>query len=348
MRLRWLSLLPVMFAATCSDNKEAQTICEPGTEIFCRCRGGAPGTKLCADDGNGFGECRLADGECTEIPPETTAEQTGVGGGPATTVGAGGSGGVPGGCSHDLCEPGIALVPGCDPCVTELCGTVDPYCCDQLAGQMGQWDEMCIAEAQKVCGLSCGGSSSVQASSASSSSGGPTCFSVELLIPGDLVITEIMNDSSSLPDTQGEWFEIYNTQSDCIDAKGIVIESQNDPKPHVIASSVIVPPKSYVVVCKDKATLAAIGVSCAYSVGTAISLGNGSDTLYLKAGTDLVDGVAYTSGVIQPVGASRTLDPTKLDHKSNDLETNWCVAKSFISGGTGDRGTPGKPNDACK
>lgn len=354
MRPHWLSLLPMLFAATCGDPKAPQSICAPGTEIFCRCRGGAPGTKLCNDDGNGFGECLQADGTCTEIPEVTSAEEAA-----ATTTtsggGVGGAGGATASCSHDLCEVGDPLEVGCDPCVTELCTTIDPFCCNKLEGQNGTWDAMCLQGVQKVCGIDCGvppttTSSSVSGSgsTSSTSTGGPQCFPIDLLIPGDLVITEMMNDSSSLSDAQGEWFEIYNTQSDCLELKGLVIESQNDPKPHTVATSLIVPGKSYAVLCRDKNALSTLGVLCDYSYGGAINLGNSSDTLYLKADLLLVDGVAYTSGVIMPVGATRSLDPTKIDHKLNDSETNWCIAKSFITGSSGDRGTPGLPNDTCK
>lgn len=345
MRLRWLSLLSLFFAATCTASKSAQTLCEPGTEIFCRCRGGDPGTKLCNDAGDGFSECRLADGECTEIPDPTTDQATST-----TSTGVGGAGGAAA-CIHDLCEPGAALELGCDPCTTDLCTSVDPFCCDKLQSQKGQWDEMCISEAKNICGLQCADptttSTSSGGSTTSSSSGGPMCIDIQLMIPGDLVVTEFMNDSSSLPDTQGEWIEIYNTQKDCIELQGLTIESANDPKPHVIGASVIVPPKGYAVLCKDKATLAGIGVACDYSVGSSINLGNTTDTINLKAASLLVDGVAYTSTVIHPVGAARQLDPMKVSHKLNDDEHNWCAATSFINGMSGDRGTPGKANTAC-
>ncbi|MBM4374731.1 MAG: lamin tail domain-containing protein [Deltaproteobacteria bacterium] len=350
MRPHWLSFVPLLFVVTCGDSKSSQTICAPGTEIFCRCRGGAPGTKLCADDGGGFGECRQADGECTEIPEVTSAEESST---TTTGGGVGGAGGAPSQCSHDLCEVGVALEIGCDECVTSICTSIDPFCCDKLEGQMGSWDAMCLQGVQKICGIDCGiapstSASSSSSSAASSSSGGPQCFPIDLLIPGDLVITELMNDSSSLSDAQGEYFEIYNTQSECLELKGLVIESQNDPKPYVIPTSLVLPGKSYALLCRDKNALAGLGVTCDHAYGGGINLGNSSDTLYLKAGILLLDGVAYGSSVIMPVGASRNLDPSKLDHKQNDVETNWCVSKSFISGSSGDRGTPGLPNDLCK
>jgi len=48
-------------------------------------------------------------------------------------------------CSHDICISGVALVSGCDPCVTQICA-VDPFCCDN------SWDSLCISEVETVCG----------------------------------------------------------------------------------------------------------------------------------------------------------------------------------------------------
>lgn len=54
------------------------------------------------------------------------------------------------GCAHDLCTAGAALVSGCDPCVTSVCGA-DPYCCST------SWDGICVGEVSSVCGNSCPG-----------------------------------------------------------------------------------------------------------------------------------------------------------------------------------------------
>jgi hypothetical protein len=51
-------------------------------------------------------------------------------------------------CSHDICVTGIALVPGCEPCVTQICG-VDPFCCNN------SWDSQCVGEVGSICGLAC-------------------------------------------------------------------------------------------------------------------------------------------------------------------------------------------------
>ncbi|WP_437321325.1 hypothetical protein [Sorangium sp. So ce385] len=52
------------------------------------------------------------------------------------------------GCSHDVCDTGVALDAGCDWCVSEVCAQ-DPYCCNNA------WDDRCVGTANNVCGLTC-------------------------------------------------------------------------------------------------------------------------------------------------------------------------------------------------
>jgi hypothetical protein len=83
--MRWyqtfipLCLVAVAAAASCSGDDGA-TLCEPGSNVFCRCRGGAAGTKACNEAGDAFGPCEGDDGSCSEVPDETTS--AGAGGGP--------------------------------------------------------------------------------------------------------------------------------------------------------------------------------------------------------------------------------------------------------------------------
>lgn len=47
-----------MAATSCAKDNPVQTLCDPGSEVFCRCRGGdESSTKTCNADGTGFGEC---------------------------------------------------------------------------------------------------------------------------------------------------------------------------------------------------------------------------------------------------------------------------------------------------
>jgi hypothetical protein len=78
---------PVLVLASlhACKSEEVAGLCNPGDEIFCRCRGGDPGTKPCQEDGNTFGEC----GPCEERPTTGPGEQ----GSPASSSSSSGPGG---------------------------------------------------------------------------------------------------------------------------------------------------------------------------------------------------------------------------------------------------------------
>lgn len=91
LRYTFLALFVVTLgwtsAVSCGGGDD--TLCTPGENIFCKCRGGADGTKLCKQDGQSFEECVTEDGACTEIP-ETTSNTSGPHG--ATAASSTGSG----------------------------------------------------------------------------------------------------------------------------------------------------------------------------------------------------------------------------------------------------------------
>lgn len=66
--------LAITFVACGDSGTEPE--CEPGLEVFCKCRGGVPGTKTCLDDGFSYGECATTEGPCPEIPDTTSSGPT--------------------------------------------------------------------------------------------------------------------------------------------------------------------------------------------------------------------------------------------------------------------------------
>ena len=71
-------LLVSLFASACGDSTSEQ-VCTPGTEVFCKCRGGSvQGTQTCADDGQSLGECTTPEGECPSIGTGTTDGPIGI------------------------------------------------------------------------------------------------------------------------------------------------------------------------------------------------------------------------------------------------------------------------------
>jgi len=320
--------------------------------------GGADTGDVGGDDSTGAGTNTTGAGGTTGVGPGSTTgagagttTTSGTGGAPTTTgVGAGtttsGSGGTNsssastssssstasstsatsssssggGTCAHDVCSQGIALTPGCgDPCVDTVCSS-DSYCCTN------SWDSVCVDEADQLCGA---------------------CTMVGTVQPGDLVITEIMNNPSAVADADGEWFELYNDAPYPIDLQGLDINhTANDPSAvHTIASSVVVPSGGYVVlgINSNSSTNGGVTVDYQYS---GVSLNNTVDYVAIVDGNTVIDQVTYdeASG-LDPAGASRTLDPLYLSALQNDTDTNFCTASSMMAGG--DAGTPGAANDNC-
>jgi hypothetical protein len=62
-------------SSTDGSTSTTKGLCEPGENIFCRCPGGAAGTKTCKADGQSFEACIGRDGTCA--PPSTTICEAG-------------------------------------------------------------------------------------------------------------------------------------------------------------------------------------------------------------------------------------------------------------------------------
>lgn len=156
--MRILLVLGLLFVSTaasgaCSGTESAtqETLCTPGENIFCRCRGGAPGTKTCKPDGNSFEECVGENGTCQEVvDPTTGSGDTGTTTGDPTTTGAGGGGtgslallepcSADADCKSDLCPMGF-----CTKDCASYTECVDGQAqgeCVRLNGNTVQW---CVA-----------------------------------------------------------------------------------------------------------------------------------------------------------------------------------------------------------
>ncbi|RLB61912.1 MAG: hypothetical protein DRI90_10295 [Deltaproteobacteria bacterium] len=214
---------------------------------------------------------------------------------------------------------------GCgDPCVDTVC-LQDSFCCDT------EWDLLCVDEAVSFCGVSCGGGG-----------GSPA--------PGDLVITEIMNNPSGVSDSVGEWFEIHNDTNSPIDLSGLVIRHQaTDPQAvHTISQTVMVLPGGYAVLGINANASVNGNVTVDYQYANTINLNNTADYLAIETASQVViDETSYdqVSG-LDPDGKSRSLNPNYLTAFDNDTDLRFCEATSPISGGT-DLGSPGLGNDNC-
>jgi hypothetical protein len=169
------------------------------------------------------------------------------------------------------------------------------------------------------------------------------------LLPGDLVITEIMADPPGA-DSGREWFEIYNASALELDLRGVVLlhsrQDGTDAKVHPVARSWAISPDDYAVagaVIDDEEVLAVVPY---VDYGYADVLGdmrNSGGRLVVACGEEVIDEALYA----EPTqGASRgfTGDRTP-DASGNDDLALWCDAQTAVDAES--LGTPGDRNDFC-
>lgn len=159
---------------------------------------------------------------------------------------------------------------------------------------------------------------------------------------GDIVINEIMKDPLVIDDTLGEWFEVYNRGDSAVDMNGWTIKDLG-LESHVIANGgpLVIGPGEYKVFARNAAAMALEGVTVFYQYA-GFQLANADDEIVLLDTSLLeVDGVSYDDGLTWP-------DPTGSSMQWSGSGDNADGATWSQNGpvfGSGDRGTPGAPND---
>ena len=164
--------------------------------------------------------------------------------------------------------------------------------------------------------------------------------------PGDIIITEIMQNPSAVSDANGEYFEVYNTTAGIIDMNGWVIKD-NGTNSHTIANGgpLNIDSGAYLVFWKNSTIAENVGVILDYA-SSSISLTNGDDEVILETGGGLeIDRVDYDGGpnFPDPSGKSMELSTMAYTSSANDIGANWAEGSSAY--GDGDLGTPGAVND---
>jgi hypothetical protein len=165
--------------------------------------------------------------------------------------------------------------------------------------------------------------------------------------PGDIVITEIMQNPDAVYDSNGEWFEIYNNSDHDIDLNGWIIRDL-DSDSHTITSSVIIKPGEYLVLGNNADANTNGGVNEAYQY-SGFYLANGADEiqLLLPDGSTEIDRVQYDGGVNWPDPTGASMYFTGNASEDNDDGSKWAVSTLPWDGSAGDYGTPGYANIAA-
>lgn len=161
--------------------------------------------------------------------------------------------------------------------------------------------------------------------------------------PGDIVITEIMQNPDAVLDADGEWFELYNNTSGSIDINGWILQD-NGSDEHVInnGSPLVIASGGYLILGNNGDVAMNGGVNVDYTYSS-INLANSDDELVLITPDSIeIDRVEWDGGpnFPDPTGASMALQSINFD---NNDGANWCEATTAY--GDGDLGSPGLEND---
>lgn len=168
---------------------------------------------------------------------------------------------------------------------------------------------------------------------------------VDDLVAGDLVITEILQNPSASSDTTGEWFEVYNPGFSPIDLEGLVVDDLGQDL-FTVRGQLLIPAGGYVVFGGSTNPNLNGGAAVDYA-WSGFALGNDDDEVILSNAAGVIDQVVYDGGSnwLDPSGEAMTLSSDAYSAVSNDSPGNWCVAVDPLAGG--DLGSPGADNIDC-
>ncbi|EPR74785.1 hypothetical protein ADIWIN_0149 [Winogradskyella psychrotolerans RS-3] len=155
-----------------------------------------------------------------------------------------------------------------------------------------------------------------------------------------IMITEIMINPASVGDTNGEYFEVYNTTDSPIDLIGwVILDTHTDS--HTIATSVVVPAYGFAVLGRNSDTLANGGVTIDYQYDN-ISISNFADEIILTnaSGTG-IDSVAYGGAAWpDPMTSGPAMIFIGSDIEDNNDGSLWAFS-TVAEGIAVDFGSPG-------
>ncbi len=175
----------------------------------------------------------------------------------------------------------------------------------------------------------------------------------DFVTPGDVIVSEFMDDPRLFDDSDAEWFELYNTTAGDIHLAGWeVLDAWGSG--FAFESDLVVPASGYVLLAaSDNAAINGnmTGVDYVYDYDQFILSSTDDDTIKLSMGGVEIDRVVYgnTSPWPSESGRSTFLRNDALDMVDNDLAENWCAApvmdpQEYGGNGWGNYGSPGEAN----
>ncbi|MEO8182608.1 MAG: lamin tail domain-containing protein [Deltaproteobacteria bacterium] len=154
-----------------------------------------------------------------------------------------------------------------------------------------------------------------------------------------VVFSELMKNPELLPDTDGEWLELFNAGTQALDLGGC--ELARDEQKLALEDGFSIAAGGYLTFSNGETPGFSPDV-----LYRGITLPNtGSFVLSLACGAQQIDRVTIDSSLLpNKAGHSLSLSRAALDPAANDRPESWCDG---VSAYNGDFGTPGEANPAC-
>jgi hypothetical protein len=167
-----------------------------------------------------------------------------------------------------------------------------------------------------------------------------TPVSAASVVPGDLIITEVMANPDSVSDAAGEWFELHNLTGNSLDINGLTL-SDNGSNLHVIdnGGSLVIDPFGYIVLGRNGVSATNGGYTADYVYDNFVLSNSEDEIIISSSGTEIVR-LEYGAG-FAVTGKSQELSGA-VDFS---LDGSNYVS-SITAYGIGDLGTPGRAGDS--
>jgi hypothetical protein len=176
-------------------------------------------------------------------------------------------------------------------------------------------------------------------------------LSVDDLVAGDLIVTEIMNDPTCGND-DCEWIEVYNNTDQDVNLNGLRIQdSQMNPNfEGLIDVDVLVAPGDYAWLGRNTVNEWPYTnpADAHYGSNPALNNGGGGDLVILLNSLDTI--LDQTANYMPPpgdAGISLHLKPDQIDATANDDLNNWCYSTVVFDNPNNldEYGSPGAANE---
>lgn len=181
-----------------------------------------------------------------------------------------------------------------------------------------------------------------------STTGHDVVLSVHDLVPGDLVVTEVMWNPHCLGD-DCEWIEILNTTESTVNLLDLYVQDgdYNAGNQGRVTLDLLVESGQVVVLARSTGMWPYLFTADAV-YGPNPGLNNGSpDRVVLRNAAEILDETSSFS-LEGEEGVAWSLSATHFDAASNDDSAHWCDATTELEAGFyTEYGTPGVLNPAC-